>query len=72
MIEKELLTVCCAHGCDKIRIDDDKNLWLSRENDRVQYDELMNQFAERISHGLCPEDYEVAMKEAREYNPSKK
>ena len=63
MIEKELLVMCCV--CKKIRIDDENDLWLSREDNPVLYDKLINRFDERISHTYCPEDYEIVMEEIR-------
>ena len=53
--------MCCV--CKKIRMNDEKDLWMRREDNPVLYDESVNRFGGRVSDTYCPEDYERVMKE---------
>ena len=64
-IEKKVLGMCCR--CETIRVDNENNLWLKREDNAVLYDEMVKSFEGRISHGYCPEHYKMAMEEVRRY-----
>ena len=63
-MEEDLLTMCCV--CKKIKIEEGDNLqWLSRADNSVLYDKLINKSEERISDGYCPDDLEKVREEFR-------
>ena len=64
----ELIGACCV--CDKIRIDNEKNLWLSRCENPELYNRLLQ--GKELTHGYCPEHYQKALKELEEYKRKKK
>ncbi len=70
MIEGKILTMCCV--CKKIKINDEFDLWLKREDNSVLYNRFINKFGERVSDGYCPEDLEKAMEEVKQYKLDKK
>ncbi len=69
MEEEKILGMCCV--CKKIKIDDESDLWLGREDNPVLYDRFLDRFKERISHGYCPEDFKKAMKDVEEFKKNK-
>ena len=40
----DVLTVCSFRECARIRIDDGKDVWISREENRVIYDQYMKSY----------------------------
>jgi len=69
MNKKELLVMCCV--CQKIRIDDTSDFWLSREENPEGYDSIMKEYEKRISDTYCSEHLEKAMKEVKRYKEIK-
>jgi hypothetical protein len=61
MTLNNILGICCIPNCNKIRISDEFNLWLGREEDTKLYDRLIQ--GKDLSHGYCPEHSEQVMKE---------
>ncbi len=58
---EELLGMCCV--CGKIRIDNEKNKWISETENPFLYNSLIKKYEGKITHGYCPEDYAKVMKE---------
>ena len=48
---RELLGYCM--GCHKIRIDDENDRWLSRDENPEYYDMLMKNYEGKLSHSFC-------------------
>ncbi len=63
-IEKGLV-MCCE--CGKIRISDEHNFWVNREENPKLYDKFCGIFKDKITHGYCPEDFKKVKKEIDEY-----
>jgi hypothetical protein len=61
MVEENLMTMCCV--CKKIKIDGDKELWLSEKDNPELYQEYLDECGEAISDGYCPEDLKKRMQE---------
>jgi hypothetical protein len=64
MALNKILGICCIPNCNKIRISNEFNLWLDREENPNLYDRLIQ--GKELSHGYCPKHYEQAMKEIEE------
>jgi hypothetical protein len=67
-LEPEVIGACCK--CDKIRIDISlfikiDSIWLGKSENPLLYDEFTK--GKEFTHGYCPEHFEEAMEEAREY-----
>ena len=62
MTKNELLTICM--GCQRVRINDESNLWLSKEENPNLYEGLLEEHEGNLSHGYCPPCGERAMEEA--------
>jgi hypothetical protein len=64
-----LICACCIPHCDKIRIDSEKDIWLSRSENPELYDKFIE--GKELTHGYCPEHFKEAMKEVEEYHRKK-
>jgi hypothetical protein len=63
-IDKKVLGICSV--CKAIKVDDENQLWLKREDNPRLYDLLIEKYKENLSHGICPEDFK---KNYGEYYP---
>jgi hypothetical protein len=61
-IEDKCIPICCV--CNKIRISDNPQIWLAREEDEKKYNNLIE--GKKFTHGYCPEDYEKTMRALEE------
>jgi len=63
--DEDFLTVCSFRECARIRIDDGKDVWISREENQVLYDQYMKSYGDlmKLSHGYCPGCYEGVKKD---------
>ena len=57
--EKNLI-MCSV--CKRIQIDEKNNLWLGEKDDSNLYKIYLTTYQNRISHGLCSDDYERELK----------
>jgi hypothetical protein len=64
MALNDIIGICCIPTCNRIRVNNEANLWLGRDENPHLYDELIQ--GKRLSHGYCPEHYEQAIKELEE------
>ena len=55
----KLLRMCCV--CKKIN-NGNKRGWVSKEENPVKYDIIIDAFENRITHGYCPKCYEKKLK----------
>ncbi len=65
MTKNEFLVECSV--CKKIKLDDEKEIWISRNENPILYDSLQDTYKENISHGYCPKDSEQFNKEIDKY-----
>jgi hypothetical protein len=64
-IEDKCIAICCV--CNKVRISDNPQIWLAKEEDEKKYNDLIKE--KKFTHTYCPEDYQKVMKEIEDYTP---
>jgi len=61
--EKDLLAVCS--NCRKIRVDDDEDVYLSKEDNQELYDKYIKVYEGNLTYGYCPPCFRKAREEMR-------
>jgi len=54
--EDDMLPICSSEDCKKIRIEDDPQRWLSREENQDLYDRYLGAYGIQVSHTYCSRD----------------
>jgi len=58
-IGDEMLSICSFTECARIKVDDELEKWISRDDNPELYDRYIEAYRDmKLSHGYCPRCYE--------------
>ena len=60
-MEDKVLGICSY--CKSIRINDESNIWLSKDTNSNLYDKFIERYTGKLSHSYCPECSKRVMKQ---------